>query len=100
MGHILTTEGVEIDDEKVVAIQKMTVPKNIKQIRSFLGMINYLSKFINNLSDESKVIRDLEKHGEKFEWTQIHQKAFEKLKKLIGSTETLKYFDPNLPIKI
>ena len=66
MGHTLTANGLQIDNDKVKVIQQMTPPKKIKQLRSFLGMINYLSKFINNLSEEAKVIRDLEQEGEKF----------------------------------
>ena len=57
MGHILTNEGILIDPEKVEAIKQMPSPNNIKELRSFLGLVNYLSRFIQNLSDKSKHLR-------------------------------------------
>jgi len=48
----------------------MAPPNNIKQLRSFLGMITYLSKFVKNLSDEAKVLRDLEKKGTHWRWNE------------------------------
>ena len=73
IGHTITDKGIEADDDKVQTIRNMPAPKNIKQLRSFLGMINYLSKFCRNLSDKSKELRELDKKDEKWNWTQKHQ---------------------------
>ena len=62
----------------------MIPPTNIKQLRSFLGMINYLSKFIPNLAVESRMLRDLERKDVDWTWNDEHQKAFEQLKELIS----------------
>ena len=62
----------------------MIPPTNIKQLRSFLGMINYLSKFIPNLAAESRMLRDLERKDVDWTWNDEHQKAFEQLKELIS----------------
>lgn len=61
-------------------------------------MVNYLSKFINNLSNESKNLRELDKKGIKWIWTEKHEETFKKLKKMISDVKTLRYFDPQLPI--
>ena len=73
IGHTITDKEIEADDDKVQTIRNMPAPKNIKQLRSFLGMINYLSKFCRNLSDKSKELRELDKKDEKWNWTQKHQ---------------------------
>ena len=50
-GHVLTSEGIHPDDEKVEAITQMPRPKDKAETRRFLGMVTYLSKFIPQLSD-------------------------------------------------
>ena len=72
MGHIVTSEGIKIDEEKVRAITEMPPPQNIKELRSFLGMINYLSKFIKNCSDEAKDFRQLERKGAHWKLEEHH----------------------------
>ena len=47
----------------------MKPPKNIKELKRFLGMINYLGKFIPNLSERYKILRDLEKKNTAWVWT-------------------------------
>ena len=63
-------------------------------------MPNYLRKFIQNLSIESANLRKLPEKDNKyiFDFPQIE--AFNKLKQLVANTQTLKYFDKNLPIKV
>lgn len=63
-------------------------------------MVTYLAKFIPNLSDESRVLRELEKKGVDWQWSSEHQHVFNRLKDCISNVETLKYFDPNSPITI
>ena len=63
-------------------------------------MINYLSRFIKDLSTVAAELRQLDKIGVPWSWTDIHQHTFEKLKNMIISTPTLKYFDPSVPIQI
>ena len=43
MGHILSDEGLKTDPSKTSAIRNIETPKNIKQLKTFLGMVNYLS---------------------------------------------------------
>lgn len=53
-GHVLTDNGIKPDQSKLDAIQKLTKPKNKEELLRFLGMLNYLSRYIKDLS--SKVI--------------------------------------------
>lgn len=60
---MISKEGVKADTNKVKAILEMKSPSDVKSLKSFLGVINYLSKFLPNLSKETKILRDLEKKG-------------------------------------
>ena len=58
----------------------MTKPNNVKELRTFLGMVNYLAKFIENLSRKSHILRELDRNNSEWIWTEEHSKAFEDLK--------------------
>lgn len=51
IGHLLTSEGLKVDPEKVRAINEMPRPADVKGVQRLLGMVNYLSKFCKHLSD-------------------------------------------------
>ena len=51
--------GIYPDPAKVLAIKKMRAPTNITELRHFLGMINQLGKFVPQLSDATKPLREL-----------------------------------------
>ncbi|GAB0086148.1 uncharacterized protein DMENIID0001_013540 [Sergentomyia squamirostris] len=51
LGHKLSAEGLHPDESKIEAIEKLQRPHNVKSLQRFLGMVNYLGKFIQNLSD-------------------------------------------------
>jgi len=50
MGHILSEDGLKIDNDKVKSILNMKAPKNVKELKTFLGMVNYTAKFLPNIS--------------------------------------------------
>ena len=100
MGHVISSEGVQIDEDKIRAIQEIKEPTNVKELRTLLGMVNYLAKFIENLSEKSHLLRELIKNDTKWNWTEAHSKVFQDLKKIIGNTKTLKYFNPQEPVTI
>ena len=59
LGNIVSANGISPDPEKVEAIVNLPAPKNIREVRSFLRMVNHLSKFIEHLADKTKPLRDL-----------------------------------------
>lgn len=63
-------------------------------------MITYLGKFIPNLTEETRILRDLEKKNIVWLWTENHQKEFDKIKKLITDTALLRYYDCNKELTI
>ena len=72
----------------------MPVPANKDEVRRFLGVVTYLSRFSEDLSTKSEPLRTLLKKDTVFIWEQNEQKAFDEIKALISTAPRLKYFDP------
>ena len=92
-GHVLTSEGILPDPAKVEAITRMPRPRSKTEVRRLLGMINYLGKFLPQLSDVSEPLRNLTKEQNQFIWSKVHQDAFNKLTQLISEPPPPCYYD-------
>ena len=92
--------GVSPDPKKVEAIRKMAVPQSVKEVRSFLGLTNYVSRFVPNYSDITKPLRDLTKKETQWAWTDEHDSAFQKLKDMLTQTTTMRYFNPRAETEV
>ena len=95
LGHVITSQGVKPDSEKIEAILQLPEPTDTSGVRSLLGMVNYLGKFIPHLSSKTKPLRDLLVQRNAWNWGPAHQKAFESLKTSLTSTTLLCIYDPN-----
>ena len=100
IGHLLTKEGVRADPKKVEAINNLKAPTDVKSLKRFLGMVNYLSKFLPKLSDVTQPLRNLDKKNVPWEWNACHEEVFINIKKLIVEAPVLKYFDRNLEVTL
>lgn len=100
LGHIISGEGIKPQTSKVQAIENMLPPTNVKELQRFLGVVNYLGKFISNLSQETVCMRSSLKKNVPWSWTPNHQAEFENLKKIITSVPVLTYYDPTKPITL
>ena len=89
-----TTSGHNPARSKVSAITAMPSLTNKKQVHSFIGMINYLSKFSPILSELAEPIRELSKDKVPFNWGPEHQQAITEMKKEISSAPILAYYNP------
>ena len=87
-----TTSGCKPAKSKVSAITAMPPPTNKKQVQSFIGMNNYLSKFSVRLSVLAEQIRELSQDKAPFSWGPEHQQAFAQMKKEISSAPVLVYY--------
>ena len=79
---------------KIQAIVEMPAPSLIKEVQSFIGMINYLSIFSMRLSEFALPITELAKEKVVFNWGPEHQTAFKLVKKEIAEAPILAYYDP------
>ena len=100
VGHIFSSEGLKVDPMKVKAISEMVPPKDIKGVQRLLGTVQYLSKFLPNLSDVSEPLRRLCDKDAAFDWQPVHEHAFNTLKDLVCKAPVLKYFNPKEPVYI
>ena len=70
VGHVLRKEGLRPDPEKIRAVQEMQPPQNTKELKSFLGFIQYLAKFMPNMASESAALRELLEKQVAWHWDQ------------------------------
>lgn len=100
IGHIISADGVRPDPTKVEAIQVMKAPRNRRELKQFLGMINYLGKFLPKLSEESEKLRLLLKKETQWQWDAMHERCFKTLKDLVSAAPVLKYYDVDEEVTI
>ena len=81
LGYEINQNGVKPIKDKTEAITKLKAPTNTKELKSFLGSIQHLSKFLNNLSKKTDRMGRLQKKGTKWEWTKKINDDFEQLKR-------------------
>ena len=93
-GETYTTSGCKPARNKVSAVTAMPLPTNKKQVQSFIGMINYLSKFSRRLSELAELIRDQSKDKIPFTLAPRHQAAFQHMKNEISCASMLAYYNP------
>ena len=98
LGFIFTKQGIRADPKKTEAIQNLTSLKNRREVRSFIGMANYLRNHIHRYSHHAAPLTDLLKEKKtKFIWNDKAQQAFETLKKLISQAVMLNFPDYDKP---
>ena len=93
IGHITTSKGLCIDPAKVKAIQKMPAPTDKAGVQRVLGMVQYLSKFLPNLADITKPLRDLTQKDVPWTWGPAQESAFEQMQAAVSSTPVLRYYN-------
>lgn len=78
----------------------MDPPTNISELRSFLGMVNQLGKFVPNIAEKNKALRDLLSKRNQWYWGPDRQIAFTSLKQEISAAPILQLYDQNKELKI
>ena len=71
---MVSSEGVGTDQSKVEAVMSWPVPKNVNQVRSFLGLCSYYRRFIRHFADIARPLHKLTEVGIKFDWSDACQK--------------------------
>ena len=92
----MSKEGLQPLEEKVKAIKAFKRPHDKSSLKSFLGLINYYGKFVQNLSCKLKPLYDLLKDNTKFVWGKVEEEAFITSKDALMSSKVLAHFNPNL----
>ena len=100
LGHLFTSEGIEIGPAKVSAIKLLKTPTCLSESQRFIGIVNYVSKFIPNYSTISEPLRRLLQKNVLWDWSKDQDDAFLKLKEALQSTPKLAYYDVNKPVVV
>ena len=100
LGHVINAEGVHTSPTKVKAIIEAPPPRNLQELRSFLGLINYYAKFIPNLSSSLHPLHALLKVGQSWKWTGDCEKAFQLAKLSLIAAPVLAHYDPSVPLVV
>ena len=96
LGHVVSEKGIAVDPKKVEAVQNFPCPKNLKTLKSFLGLASYYRRFVPNFSKVAGPLYSLLLFIMKnsiFTWTSTCQEVFEKLKHLLTNTPVLAFPD-------
>ena len=97
LGHVVNATGVKPDPKHLQHIKELSPPTNIKGVQSFLGLLGYYRKFVENFSKMALPLTELLKDITIFYWGAEQQKAFEILKQKLLEAPILITPDPNKP---
>ena len=92
LGYVVS-QGVAADPRKVEAVQVFPVPRDLKSLRSFLGLASYYRRFIPNFSTVASRLYALTRKNAAFDWAPSCQEAFESLKELLTRAPVLAFPD-------
>ena len=100
MGILLSQKGIGPTEERVRAIVEAREPENASEVRSFLGLVGFSSRFISGFATLSEPLRRLTRKEVPFEFGPEQKKAFQVLKDELAKAATLAYFDNDAPTKV
>ncbi|WRX13925.1 Integrase [Theobroma cacao] len=89
LGFIVSEKGIEVDPDKIRAIQELPPPKTQKEVRGFLGRLNYIARFISQLTCKCDPIFKLLRKRDPGEWNEECQIAFDKIKEYLTNPPVL-----------
>ena len=89
LGFVVSTKGVEMDEEKVKAIQEWPTPTTISQVRSFHGLASFYRRFVRDFSNIAAPLTKVIKKNESFKWGEEQERAFNTLKEKLSSAPLL-----------
>ncbi|MEW8545684.1 MAG: RNase H-like domain-containing protein, partial [Candidatus Thiodiazotropha sp.] len=93
MGHTLSSKGLKIDESKVQAVRDTPPPTNPTEVKSFLGLVNFCSKFIPNFATLAEPLRKLTRKEVAWHWGREQQHAFDTLKQRLISADVMAYYN-------
>jgi len=83
LGHVLSENGIKVQDDKVDAVRDWPTPCNLTELRSFLGLCSYYRRFIERFADVAAPLYKLHRKNVAFEWTEEQNDAFDRLKQML-----------------
>ena len=100
MGHLLTSQGLMPDSEKIQVILQVPEPEDVTALKRFLGIVTYLAKFMPHLSEMTEPLRRLEDKNVEFQWLDQHSIAMNTIRKFLTEAPVLLYYDMSKPVTV
>ena len=97
LGRVINEQGVHSNPQNIECVKNWPLPKNITELRSFLGMCSYYRRFIANYSHVAKLLTRLTEKDEKLNWTTECSEAFDRLKHMLVTAPILAHHDFTKP---
>jgi hypothetical protein len=89
LGHVISTEGVFVDPQKVKVVLKWERPTSVIEIHSFLGLAGYYQRFIEGFSLIATPLTQLTRKNKKWVWSEECEESFQELKRRLTTTPVL-----------
>ncbi len=96
-GHLISERGIEPDPEKTAAVRDLQPPTNVTELRRAMGMINYLGRYLPELSTIMRPMSDLLKSDAVWSWGPDQTQAFQKVKEMLTHAPVLQFYDMSKP---
>ena len=100
LGHRIDGDGLHPLSDKVDAVKNAPAPRNTRELKSYLGLLSYYSKYLPNLSSVLAPLYELLCKDVKWKWLTQQDEAFKQSKELLTSMPLLVHFDPTLPLML
>lgn len=98
LGHKINCEGISKTDDKIQSVSSFPTPRNVKDVKSFLGMVSFYGRFFPNLPTLANPLYNLTKNTVPFIWNQECEQSFQNIKKEIILDRVLIHSNPKLPV--
>lgn len=100
LGREVSRSGVRPGMKKILAVADMPMPRNVKQVRQFLGLAGYFRKFVENFATIAQPLTKLLKKDYHWQWENEQENAIRNIKKILTKRPILTIFDPNLETEV
>ncbi|XP_052184353.1 uncharacterized protein LOC127796310 [Diospyros lotus] len=88
-GHVIWTERISVDPDKIATVANWKQPRSVTEIKSFLGLAGYYRKFVEGFSKITTPLTKLTQKGVKFDWSERCEESFQKLKDKLTTAPVL-----------
>ena len=100
LGFVLDGQGIHKTQDKIRAVNAAKIPTNVKELQSFLALVTFYGKFVQNLATIAHPLYNLLKSNTSWDWTKQCQESFDKIKLEITSPNFLVHFNQDLPVRL
>ena len=96
LGYEISAKGVQPNESKSLAVKEFPVPKNVHEVRQFLGLAGYFRRFVRSFGEIARPLTNLLKKDFTFKWTESESQAFDQLKNKLLERPILALYNPKL----